>query len=151
MRQLLQRLALAKWAQAFCFYSCAISCPTPRPICGPVTNVALKKYRGVTIACTLPEVDLAFPLHELWQETGYNGRVKGHFRTTITQQRKIMSTDTKVLTREEILALAQQARLMLVDGDVCYLNDMATERELISLVRLVESALVKQMASSVKD
>ncbi len=62
-----------------------------------------------------------------------------------------MSTDTKILTREEILALAQQARLMLVDGDVCYLNDMATERELISLVRLVESALVKQMASSVKD
>lgn len=63
----------------------------------------------------------------------------------------MMSTDTKILTREEILALAQQARLMLVDGDVCYLNDMATERELISLVRLVESALMKQMASSVKD
>lgn len=60
-----------------------------------------------------------------------------------------MNTDTKILTREEILALAQQAKLMLVDGDMCYLNDMATEKELISMVRLVESAL-KQTASSIK-
>lgn len=47
----------------------------------------------------------------------------------------------KTLQRQEILTLAQQAKLMLVDGDVCYLNDMATDRELISLVRLVEAAL----------
>lgn len=52
-----------------------------------------------------------------------------------------MVTEMKVLKREEILALAQEAKLMLVDGNTCYLNDMATERELISLVRLVESAL----------
>lgn len=37
--------------------------------------------------------------------------------------------------------LAQEAKLMLVDGDACYLNDMATDKELISLVRLIESAL----------
>jgi hypothetical protein len=52
-----------------------------------------------------------------------------------------MNTDTKSLKREEILTLAQRAKLMLVDGDLCYLNDMATDRELISLVRLIESAL----------
>lgn len=51
------------------------------------------------------------------------------------------NTDMKLLKREEILALAQEAKLMLVDGDACYLNDMATDRELISLVRLVEAAL----------
>jgi hypothetical protein len=49
----------------------------------------------------------------------------------------------KTLQRQEILTLAQKAKLMLVDGDVCYLNDMATERELISLVRLVEAALTQ--------
>ncbi|MDB5772126.1 MAG: hypothetical protein V7606_614 [Burkholderiales bacterium] len=53
----------------------------------------------------------------------------------------LMNTDMKLLKREEILTLAQEAKLMLVDGDACYLNDMATDKELISLVRLIESAL----------
>jgi hypothetical protein len=47
----------------------------------------------------------------------------------------------KLLKREEILTLAQEAKLMLCEGGTCYLNDMATERELVSLVRLVEAAL----------
>jgi hypothetical protein len=47
----------------------------------------------------------------------------------------------KLLKREEILTLAQEAKLMLCDGETCYLNDMATDRELIYLVRLVEAAL----------
>lgn len=47
----------------------------------------------------------------------------------------------ETLTRKEILRLAQKAGLMLVDGDVCYMNDRATDKELVSLVRLVESAL----------
>jgi hypothetical protein len=46
-----------------------------------------------------------------------------------------------LLKREEILTLARQAKLMLLDGNVCYMNDMATDKELISLVRLIESAL----------
>jgi hypothetical protein len=60
---------------------------------------------------------------------------------TAEKHKKQMNTDMKLLKREEILALAQEAKLMLVDGDACYLNDMATDRELISLVRLVEAAL----------
>jgi hypothetical protein len=55
-----------------------------------------------------------------------------------------MNTDVKTLERQEILTLARQAKLMLVDGDFCYINDMATDRELISLVRLVEAALKRQ-------
>lgn len=98
-------------------------------------------------------VGLAFPLHKFLAMAGRRPYwlAMGYFRPTKTKE-KIMSTDTKILTREEIFALAQQARLMLVDGGACYLNDMATEKELIALVRLVESALaMKQPASSVKD
>jgi hypothetical protein len=58
------------------------------------------------------------------------------------------STDMK-LQRDEILTLARQAKLMyVVDGDHYFLNDMATEKELISLVRLIESALMKQPKQS---
>ncbi|GAB3550237.1 hypothetical protein GCM10027343_33100 [Noviherbaspirillum agri] len=48
----------------------------------------------------------------------------------------VMKTEMK---REEILALAHQAKLMIVDGNVSYLNDMATDKELINFVRLLES------------
>ncbi|MEN3297248.1 MAG: hypothetical protein V7642_6501 [Burkholderiales bacterium] len=57
----------------------------------------------------------------------------------------------KPLKREEILTLAQEAKLMLVDGDTCYLNDMATDRELICLVRLVESALQESRCLAVAE
>lgn len=43
------------------------------------------------------------------------------------------------LKHEEILKLAQQARLMIVDGEISYLNDMATDKELLAFVRLIES------------
>lgn len=52
---------------------------------------------------------------------------------------KLNDTDLK---REEILALAHQAKLMIVDGDVAYLNDMATEKELLAFVRLLEAKTV---------
>jgi hypothetical protein len=53
------------------------------------------------------------------------------------------------LQRDEILALARQAKLMyVVDGDHYFLNEMATEKELISLVRLIESALMKEPKQS---
>lgn len=43
------------------------------------------------------------------------------------------------LKREEILELAHQARLMIVDGDICYLNDMATDKELLNFARMIEA------------
>lgn len=43
------------------------------------------------------------------------------------------------LKHEEILKLAQQAKLMIVDGEISYLNDMATDKELLAFVRLIES------------
>lgn len=49
------------------------------------------------------------------------------------------------LKREEILTFARQARLMLVDGDFMYLNELATEKNIIDFVRLIES---KQVADS---
>lgn len=48
----------------------------------------------------------------------------------------VMKTELK---REEILALAHQAKLMIVDGNISYLNDMATDKELLNFVRLLES------------
>lgn len=45
------------------------------------------------------------------------------------------------LKREDILALACQAKLMIEDGNVRCMNDLATERELLHFVRLIESAL----------
>lgn len=48
----------------------------------------------------------------------------------------VMKTELK---REEILALAHQAKLMIIDGNVSYLNDMATDKELMNFVRLLES------------
>jgi hypothetical protein len=41
------------------------------------------------------------------------------------------------LRRDEILELAHQARLMIVDGEICYLNDMATEKELVNFAKLL--------------
>jgi hypothetical protein len=52
---------------------------------------------------------------------------------------KIYSTKLK---REQIFALALQANLMLVDGDIMYLNDTATAKNLIDFVRLIESKQV---------
>jgi len=49
------------------------------------------------------------------------------------------ATDPKPLGRSEILAFAHQARLLIKDGDDCYLNDLATEKELVTFVRLIES------------
>jgi hypothetical protein len=43
------------------------------------------------------------------------------------------------LRRDEILELAHQARLMIVDGDMCYLNDMATDKELMNFARMIEA------------
>ena len=50
-----------------------------------------------------------------------------------------MKTPHKELKRDEILALAQQARLMIADGDISYLNDMATDKELLAFARLLEA------------
>lgn len=50
-----------------------------------------------------------------------------------------MKLNAMELKREDILALATQAKLMIVDGEVAYLNDMATEKELLAFVRLLES------------
>ena len=52
------------------------------------------------------------------------------------------------LKRDEILELAHQARLMIVDGDICYLNDMATEKELVNFTRMIAAKLseLKQTA-----
>lgn len=43
------------------------------------------------------------------------------------------------LRRNEILEMAHQARLMIVDGDVCYLNDIATEKELVNFARMLQA------------
>ncbi|HYD62541.1 MAG TPA: hypothetical protein VEC35_19445 [Noviherbaspirillum sp.] len=48
------------------------------------------------------------------------------------------------LKREEILELAHQARLMIVDGDICYLNDMATDKELLNFARMIEARFGQQ-------
>lgn len=50
-----------------------------------------------------------------------------------------MKPITRELKREEILDLAHQAKLMIVDGKISYLNDMATDKELLNFVRLLES------------
>lgn len=50
-----------------------------------------------------------------------------------------MRAHAKELKREEILALARQAKLMVVDGGSYYLNDMATDRELLAFARLLEA------------
>lgn len=50
-----------------------------------------------------------------------------------------MKTQHKELKRDEILALAHQARLMIADGDISYLNDMATDKELLAFARLLEA------------
>jgi hypothetical protein len=43
------------------------------------------------------------------------------------------------MKREDLLAMAQQAKLMIRDGERYYINDMATERELLAFVRLLGS------------
>ena len=43
------------------------------------------------------------------------------------------------LRRDEILDLAHQARLMIIDGDTCFLNDMATDKELLNFARMIEA------------
>jgi hypothetical protein len=53
-----------------------------------------------------------------------------------------MKLNATELKREDILTLAHQAKLMIVDGEVAYLNDMATEKELLAFVRLLEAKTV---------
>jgi hypothetical protein len=53
--------------------------------------------------------------------------------TTMTMIKNLHSE----LKREEILALAHQARLMIADGDAYYVNDMATDKELLAFARLL--------------
>lgn len=48
-------------------------------------------------------------------------------------------THQELLRREEILALAQEAKLMIVDGGISYMNDMATDKELLAFARLIEA------------
>ena len=50
-----------------------------------------------------------------------------------------MKTGMHELKREEILALAQQAKLVILDGKISYLNDLATEKELLAFARLLAS------------
>lgn len=45
------------------------------------------------------------------------------------------------LKRNEILALACQSKLMIEDGNIRCMNHMATEKELLLFVRLIEAAL----------
>jgi len=49
-----------------------------------------------------------------------------------------MRSNAAELKRAQILALAHQSKLMIVDGEVAYLNDMATDKELLAFVRLLE-------------
>lgn len=46
---------------------------------------------------------------------------------------------TRGLSRSEILAFAVQARLIIREQEDCYLNELATEKELMTFVRLLES------------
>ena len=48
------------------------------------------------------------------------------------------------LKRDEILELARQAKLVILDGEMCYLNDMATEKELIQFARMIEAKFSEQ-------
>lgn len=48
------------------------------------------------------------------------------------------------LKRDEILELAHQAKLMIVDGDICYLNDRATDKELLQFARMIEARFEQQ-------
>lgn len=50
-----------------------------------------------------------------------------------------MKTHHHDLKREEILALAHEAKLMIHDGDMSYMNDMATDKELMAFARLLEA------------
>lgn len=45
----------------------------------------------------------------------------------------------ELLKREEILAMAHEAKLMIVDGGISYMNDMATDKELLAFARLIEA------------
>lgn len=51
------------------------------------------------------------------------------------------ATSVSGLKRDEIFALARQARLMFDDANMCYLNDVATDKELVAFVRLVEATV----------
>jgi hypothetical protein len=50
-----------------------------------------------------------------------------------------MKANGKELKRDEILELAHQAKLMIHDGDLSYLNDLATDKELLTFARLLEA------------
>ncbi len=59
-----------------------------------------------------------------------------------------MTANTNELKREEILALAHEARLMIVDGNVSYMNDMATQKELFNFVRMIEARNAQRRGGS---
>jgi len=52
-----------------------------------------------------------------------------------------MILETRSIKREDILSLAHQARLTIVDGNFACLNDLATDKELIRFARLIEAKL----------
>lgn len=57
-----------------------------------------------------------------------------------------MKTPGNELRRDEILALAREAKLLRVDGKISYLNDMATDKELLAFARLLEERHLKMKA-----
>jgi len=54
-----------------------------------------------------------------------------------------MTNHATYLKREEILLLASQTKLMIADGSIYYLNDMASEKQLMAFARLLESKFVR--------
>lgn len=58
-----------------------------------------------------------------------------------------MKQQHRELRREEILELAHLAKLMIVDGDICFLNDMATDKELLHFARMIEAKFSQQELS----
>lgn len=77
----------------------------------------------------------------------HRGIVWMEFASTLTDPEE---TTVKIhhhpheLKREEILALAQEAKLMYVDSGMPFLNDMATDKELIVFARLLEAHHMKK-------
>ncbi len=57
-----------------------------------------------------------------------------------------MSVEAGILKRKEIVQLAAQAKLMIKDGAGCYINDMASEKELVVFTRMLEARLRKELS-----
>lgn len=63
----------------------------------------------------------------------------GHAPPWTAFRKEFMDDFPIELKREEILRLASAAKLMIADGSICYLNDRATDKELISFARMLEA------------